>query len=783
MTNAIQEHLHTRSRTLNDIREILKDTMEHYKSYASHSKAEMDEMQALFSALQGDVRLKIVVTGEYSTGKSTLINALLGIKLLPMDLRATTCINAFLRGVKEGEAPYIQVEFVDGREERLPYSAQEIERWGSELDKENKELRKDIKKIVVFSDHDLLKAELEIIDTPGFQSLEPQHERIALQAISEAHVALWLQGAQQMGGRESEWKFLEEKLSKVFERIVPAINAWDIVWENTDNDKPLKEREEEYLNIFTQSVAKRNLSPEIKKALSNPENLFRISARWSLLGTPAQKQKAAPEMERLAQKIKAICQSVDAQREILSKPLRQLLLWQDALLSDLQNALRSYKDSSDLKTLAQEEKDIHLQIASLQHQMEQARHKTEVEHSYQRKEMLRRLEEDFIQPLKDLRGRAEDQITLAYVKKELEKSAAEIGVPFALKEQQRRLLAELEEKWRVYQQELTFVFRDLSASYEKQMGGSFEQLRKSLETKKLSLPPLQAKIQIDFSQVQAFHKKKQEIEEEQRRLEEEQQRIGLEIEKGKKEEEHLREERLRQERLRASLEREREVLGAPPPPRIYYEQVYDKENDGYLAMGWRWLVGGKPPMRQIERKDNSQREEWKREAENIERRKENKEQEIQELIVREKERTGLLLDRAAAGRKVEALLQKQERELKRLEEKARGSLDEQAEEILRRLKDETVDTIARMLNIFSDDLKQLVQQCFEQNQTTLQEFVKRGLLEPLQRQELRLQEIQQKRRQGEEKIKEEIDRLQKGEKKLLEMNQYTKELQKNLKAT
>ncbi len=439
MTNPIEQHLRQRSEFLQQIHEVLHDTIELYEQYGKRIEERLGEMRPLSQSLREDTRLKIVVTGEYSTGKSTLINALLGIRLLPMALQPTTCVNAFLQGVPEGEEPSIKIEFTNGQEKRLAYSSEEIERWGSELDEQNKEQRQDIQKIIVYSDHPLLRSDLQIIDTPGFQSIEARHEKIAMQAIREAHVALWLLSAQQMGGRQTEWDFLEYKLNETFERIIVAINLWDVVWEQEDNQKPLAQREHEYLQIFARSVANRNVKPEIKQAFSQPENLFsRLSAKWYLSEKPEQKQKAAPEMERLAKKMENICKSVDAQREILAKPLRQIVSWQAELLQEIENDLGAYEMAEDIQKIADEEERIHTEIKNIKHQMEKANWAVKTEHNYHQKEMIRRIEEDFVRPLQALKKDAEDLITRDYIRTQLRKHEFCCQHPFLSERETRK---------------------------------------------------------------------------------------------------------------------------------------------------------------------------------------------------------------------------------------------------------------------------------------------------------------------------------------------------------
>src|SRR4028119_1155537 len=60
-----------------------------------------------------DPIFRIAVFGPFNYGKSTLLNALLGTRTLPIDLIPTT--GAAIR-VKYGKEPYTRIKLLDGRE-------------------------------------------------------------------------------------------------------------------------------------------------------------------------------------------------------------------------------------------------------------------------------------------------------------------------------------------------------------------------------------------------------------------------------------------------------------------------------------------------------------------------------------------------------------------------------------------------------------------------------------------------------------------------------------------
>lgn len=82
-----------------------------------------------------------------------------------------------------------------------------------------------------FTSHPLLDQGLVLIDTPGLQSVIEYHEGITRRAIDEAHIAIWVQSTQQLGGNATEWKFLSKTIRKNFNKFLTVVNMWDSVLE------------------------------------------------------------------------------------------------------------------------------------------------------------------------------------------------------------------------------------------------------------------------------------------------------------------------------------------------------------------------------------------------------------------------------------------------------------------------------------------------------------------------------------------------------------------------
>ncbi|MEL6815883.1 MAG: dynamin family protein, partial [Cyanobacteria bacterium J06598_3] len=141
---------------------------------------------------------RVAVFGPFNYGKSTLLNALLGEKALPMDLVPTT--GAAIT-VKYGLEPRTRITRIDG-------SIQEDGGTGAlkefaVLD-EQRRMREDVAAVEVYCPHPLLKLGLELVDLPGTDDREAQDALVQQQLLSADLVIQVLDGRKLMTLAERE---------------------------------------------------------------------------------------------------------------------------------------------------------------------------------------------------------------------------------------------------------------------------------------------------------------------------------------------------------------------------------------------------------------------------------------------------------------------------------------------------------------------------------------------------------------------------------------------------
>jgi len=148
-----------------------------------------------------DPAVHIVVAGEFKQGKSSLINALLGTPVCPVDDDVATAVPTFVRHGAEKTATLVY----DGdppRREPVPF--EEIRRYVVEDARTAAPARVD-----VTVPRKILNGGLVLVDTPGVGGLGSAHAAAGLAAISLADAVLFVTDAAQELTR-SEIEFLRQ---------------------------------------------------------------------------------------------------------------------------------------------------------------------------------------------------------------------------------------------------------------------------------------------------------------------------------------------------------------------------------------------------------------------------------------------------------------------------------------------------------------------------------------------------------------------------------------------
>ena len=165
----------------------------------------------------------LAVVGEFKRGKSSLINALIGVELLPVGVVPLTSIITI---VYYADAVSMEVVYEDGRRQAI--AAEALAEYATE--KGNPRNAKGVREILISHPAAWLKGGVRIVDTPGIGSVYEHNTEVAYEFLSKADAALFVLSADQPM-TQSERAFLR-RIGEYASRTFFVLNKADLLAEN-----------------------------------------------------------------------------------------------------------------------------------------------------------------------------------------------------------------------------------------------------------------------------------------------------------------------------------------------------------------------------------------------------------------------------------------------------------------------------------------------------------------------------------------------------------------------
>ncbi len=153
-------------------------------------------------------RIKLLIVGEFSRGKSTFINAIVGEPLLPSKVTPTTATINVIRG---GENRTVTVHYQDGKLEQHVLPDSHTNRFLSDIVTASNRRSEHISEVVLSVPGRLDRCLVDIVDTPGVNDLNKLREDVTFRYLNECDAAVVLLDAQQPL-TESERQFLKQRV-------------------------------------------------------------------------------------------------------------------------------------------------------------------------------------------------------------------------------------------------------------------------------------------------------------------------------------------------------------------------------------------------------------------------------------------------------------------------------------------------------------------------------------------------------------------------------------------
>ena len=184
----------------------------------------LDEWRRIFSMV-GKANFSIAVIGEFSRGKSTIVNLLLGDDIVPIGTLPTT---AYLTKIIYGKDPQLTVIKPDSNHENHPLNETS---WNNLMVGDKEDLQEG--EIIVKAANEWLKSNnFQIIDTPGAGDLTSKRAELTIGQIASCDAVLIAISAT-MPFSQTEKAFIEQHiLSKEIPHIAVVLTRLDQVKKN-----------------------------------------------------------------------------------------------------------------------------------------------------------------------------------------------------------------------------------------------------------------------------------------------------------------------------------------------------------------------------------------------------------------------------------------------------------------------------------------------------------------------------------------------------------------------
>jgi ribosome biogenesis GTPase A len=169
---------------------------------------------------------KVVVIGEFSRGKSTFINALVGEKLLPSSVRPTTAVITVLRNAPDRKA-VVQWRDPARRSDSIEIPKGEASKALERFVTAKSASWQEIKKVEIDIPMPHLNLPFELVDTPGVNDIDTQREEITYGFMAQADAALMILDLHQPFSASEKRFLLEKVLSSDIRKLLFVVNKID----------------------------------------------------------------------------------------------------------------------------------------------------------------------------------------------------------------------------------------------------------------------------------------------------------------------------------------------------------------------------------------------------------------------------------------------------------------------------------------------------------------------------------------------------------------------------
>ncbi|QNR07161.1 dynamin family protein [Macrococcoides canis] len=172
---------------------------------------------------------RISIVGEFSSGKSTFLNALLGIDILPHSVNETTAAITYIKNVNKDHEYFnkVIIEYTNTTEKvviDMPDNPQDLMTYVTTMSK-SVDVVKEINSVTLHIDFPSTDEPIVFVDTPGLNGVAEGHVELTVREIQKAHTSIFLLSPRGISQSNLEIYELIKKYQSSFIFIINAIDT------------------------------------------------------------------------------------------------------------------------------------------------------------------------------------------------------------------------------------------------------------------------------------------------------------------------------------------------------------------------------------------------------------------------------------------------------------------------------------------------------------------------------------------------------------------------------
>lgn len=273
--------------------------------------------------LENEIKTKeyrITVVGEFSSGKSTFLDAIIGNDILPHGVKETTATITYVKNVPAGDScqDSVHVHFRDEKRQDVVFKLNDdCHQLVSFLTKDSKQydVAHDISYMEIFVHFLDIEEPIVLVDTPGLNGMTPALRDITIQEIRRSQASICIFPIRGVGSSEVD----------MIKELMKNQNVFFFVLNHIDELK----KEESETPLEKIDTFRKELCNYIFNGEQMPKYVFGISALKALAGRDKSYTKLYKD---------------DVEELTLSQ---KELLWKDSGVPELLNTIRDYLKSGE----------------------------------------------------------------------------------------------------------------------------------------------------------------------------------------------------------------------------------------------------------------------------------------------------------------------------------------------------------------------------------------------------------------------------------------------------